>query len=1163
MKNKKTFGSIVFVTVIVSIVSLHFINFTSPVLAVEIKGDNALQILKDSSTAELRAAALRKCVPDHVASKEGANKSVMNSDLEDVGPWLADKITGGDDSDGIIKCDENDDGVIDVFASGIGLSRLDILCNKNDDPNGRYNQPGLVALYQNDQWKAGNCKHWASPDDGGDYGGYFKQSNTGGTFYFYPKNNGGGTYSNGEDYVADVFNEWKRNNKAGSYTPSYFNIKSDSLTKHAKYFLARSDYVVQCGTTTVGESQSGANGVYAQKVMQSDGSIKTEYYQARDANKEMKRLYGGKLKCSGLNDEVNKYVADYRAVYKEIFKDECDGAVGKIWEFNYYKALFISGQSEYSTSDRVVVTPGGIAKADTQDMQKFSRSLPDWEKEKLVWRNYTESQDEEGNTTYEMYEITDKDKSTAQQVVTDYNERKSAGTYVKINGDQDTGSFVCVTPEGYTYSEADVDSGSDTSDSAEDTCQNAGGAGSLGWIVCPILDWMQDATDEIYTNYVEPSLQLKTELFTGGNDATKGAWDTFQGFANVLFIILFLAIIFSQLTGVGIDNYGIKKLLPKLVVVAILVNLSYLICIICVDLSNILGNALKAMFDNLPVDAGNTLGANSGSAAGATAITAVILVGAIFAMGVAVWQNPAILLTLLVGVLGVLISIFFLFILLSARQAAVVVLTVASPLAFACYMLPNTKKLFDRWLKFWEAMLLLYPICGLLIGGGDFVSRLLLATLGDDSGGNFFGAFTAMIVGIIPIFFIPTVLKSSFAALGTIGSKITGFGKTAQGWATGKMRNSEGYKNAQKMGLDRKVRKQAGLDKQGDPTRLGRVKNRFARTGFGRFIGSDTRLAAKTAATKKNIATQEEAGATLMQTLAAADMADAPDIIGADGNSLFKGKRENYYGGEFLKAAKSGDRKRMNAALAAAKSAGVKDSDIAKMVRHAESSGALDSLGDSKARWLQSQAASNNAFAKDVELQHWASRGGVDSKGGRLTLGDYGDYASGKDSTGKRNMDATDLDKSKISSASAESLAGLIKAGDLIGSGLAEQTLSDASTNLSPEKSIMLGAVKEKSEGKLTVSVTHSAKDLKEDAVSLSGGGNATNGTINASSKDVERWTAPPAERVTVDQQKPNEVPVNVAGNVTGEITIHHEHHNNPNPNPNNGGETFEGGSGI
>lgn len=371
----------------------------------------------------------------------------------------------------------------------------------------------------------------------------------------------------------------------------------------------------------------------------------------------------------------------------------------------------------------------------------------------------------------------------------------------------------------------------------EPTCANSGGAASLGWIVCPILDWMQEASTDAYNNYVKPNLMVQPTLFQGEGDETRSAWGIFQGFANVCFIILFLVVIFSQLTGVGIDNYGIKKILPKMIIVAILVNLSYLICILCVDLSNILGNAFQALFEGLSVGGSATVGEKTfeGSGAGATVITAVALVSALFLVGKTVWQNPAILLTLLVSALGVLIAVFFLFILLAGRKAAIVVLTVISPLAFVSYALPNLKRqFFDKWLKFWEGLLLVYPICGLLIGGGDFVSRLLLVTL--SGGDGFLGAFTAMIVGIIPVFMIPTVLKGAFAAMGTIGSKITGFGDRARSRVTSGARNSDIYKNMQERGRETGIRRRAGYDKNGN-----RRWGENGPSGFQKFIRGGSR----------------------------------------------------------------------------------------------------------------------------------------------------------------------------------------------------------------------------------------------------------------------------------------------------------------------------------
>ena len=383
---------------------------------------------------------------------------------------------------------------------------------------------------------------------------------------------------------------------------------------------------------------------------------------------------------------------------------------------------------------------------------------------------------------------------------------------------------------------------------ATSSCQGAGGAGALGWIVCPIMEWMGGVATDAYNDFLKPQLQVAPELFANGQSgASYNAWSIFQGIANTIFSIILLIVIFSQLTGVGIDNYGIKRILPKLIIAAVATNLSYVICQLAVDLSNILGNSLQALFDGLAYG-GSAMsftveGISQGSSIGPTILTGAVIAGVLVIGGVAIWSNPAILLTLLVGLIGVVVAILFIFILLAARQAAVLILVVISPLAFVCYALPNTKKLFDKWLKMMQGLLIVYPICGLLIGGGNFASKLLLA-----SGQNvsFISAFVAMLVSIVPLFFVPTVLKNSMNALGGLGGKISGIGKGLGGRAQGTVRNSRGFKDAQKRSNARGDRlfdrRRAGIhiDRDGNVrnNRLS-VRRRVAGTRIGRMMGWD------------------------------------------------------------------------------------------------------------------------------------------------------------------------------------------------------------------------------------------------------------------------------------------------------------------------------------
>lgn len=349
--------------------------------------------------------------------------------------------------------------------------------------------------------------------------------------------------------------------------------------------------------------------------------------------------------------------------------------------------------------------------------------------------------------------------------------------------------------------------GEETPDSED--CMSSGAGSSMGWILCPILELVSGTTEFLYNDFVEPALMVKPALFTQDNSegGTRYAWGVFQGIANLLFIIILLVVIVSQLTGYGIDNYGIKKILPKLIVAAILINLSYYICLICIDISNIVGNGLQSFFESLPVFkeeesvsllvgveeivVGNI---KSGLVSVGLLGALVAQVGPLFLAGG--WAG--ILLALLGAAISVFVAIFFTFLLLAAREAAIVVLTVISPLAFACFVLPNTKYLFDKWWKAGKALLLLYPICGLLIGGGNYVSKLLLST---DMANSFFTALTAMLVGIVPLFFVPSLLKNSLAMFGNIGAKMSGFGQRLGGrlrsGAENTVKGTEAYKNYQ------------------------------------------------------------------------------------------------------------------------------------------------------------------------------------------------------------------------------------------------------------------------------------------------------------------------------------------------------------------------------
>ncbi len=353
--------------------------------------------------------------------------------------------------------------------------------------------------------------------------------------------------------------------------------------------------------------------------------------------------------------------------------------------------------------------------------------------------------------------------------------------------------------------------------SDQDNCYK--NAGSLGWIICPVVDAARNAIINTYGAVVEPSLQMDVTLFHAGNAATDGAykaWNIFRVFANMLFVILFVFIIFSQVTGIGIDNYGIKKAVPKLFAAAIMINLSFVICQTSVDLCNIAGRSVGKLFQSiteqvkyptyLAVTVGDTTTNVRSTDKGSWKDTdtwgssfnsnflgnsAIVILVAALGVGIVLSQGLAILVPVFVMMIGIIIAILGLVVILGIRQAAAVLLVVVSPIALVCYILPNTKKLYQKWLHAFIGLLTAYPICSALVYGGDMAATILLKVANENPEGNMWILISAAAVSVAPIFIIPGVIKKSVGAIsGGIATLSTRGGNFLKGKAQKRMDNS-------------------------------------------------------------------------------------------------------------------------------------------------------------------------------------------------------------------------------------------------------------------------------------------------------------------------------------------------------------------------------------
>ena len=324
-----------------------------------------------------------------------------------------------------------------------------------------------------------------------------------------------------------------------------------------------------------------------------------------------------------------------------------------------------------------------------------------------------------------------------------------------------------VAPDGYVQtSTSTVSIESPSENSTGNSCDLQG----LGWIICPLSNLLADAMDWMY-GALQEFLKTQPLETTNQNSGIYLAWGIMRNISNVAFIAAFLVIIYSQITSIGIGNYGIKKLLPRLIIAAVLVNLSFTICAIALDLSNIVGYALQDTFMGIK-NTVVTLGENTPVQSwGWGEVTTTVLSNGALGAGVAaavalrleLWPM---LVTALVG-LG--LTLLLVLLIMAARQALIIILIIISPLAFVCYLLPGTEKWFEKWRDLFTTMLIFFPAFAVAFGGAQLAGILIIQSATGANGGMMH--ILGMIVQVAPLALTPLILKLS----GGVLNRVAGF----------------------------------------------------------------------------------------------------------------------------------------------------------------------------------------------------------------------------------------------------------------------------------------------------------------------------------------------------------------------------------------------------
>lgn len=394
--------------------------------------------------------------------------------------------------------------------------------------------------------------------------------------------------------------------------------------------------------------------------------------------------------------------------------------------------------------------------------------------------------------------------------------------------------------------------------------KNSCGVDGIGWLVCPLMSFAGSLGDASYSA-ISYFLSIDSGIFDSkSNGVLEQAWKFFRDIANAVFAVIFLWVIFSQISNVGVSNYGIKKILPRLIIGALLVNLSFYLCRLAVDLSNILGFSLKGVLE----EAASGVGTQSAE----VGTFNTLIVDGLALAGVGLFIFLAVSIPTIMALLLVLLVVL---VILIVRQAAVILLIAISPLAFAAWLLPNTENLFKKWVSMFRGLLIVFPVISLLYGAGKLAGAVL-AAVGTDDPNNPKETMqvAALAASILPLGATPFVLQSSLNSLGNIGAKIGRMGANAHSRFAGNAKGAAKRRIDNSAVGDTKRKYSDFMDRKRASMRTGKIATWRDNSPLGRFMGWDKGGARARATVAKAFESDVENASTMLQGVTSDKIAD-------------------------------------------------------------------------------------------------------------------------------------------------------------------------------------------------------------------------------------------------------------------------------------------------
>lgn len=249
-------------------------------------------------------------------------------------------------------------------------------------------------------------------------------------------------------------------------------------------------------------------------------------------------------------------------------------------------------------------------------------------------------------------------------------------------------------------------------------CQNWGISNQFKCAGISVIILLASAIVDITTNILNLAdylfnLAIQTTILDFGTlynnirDAAGQIWTVFRDLANILIIGLFVFIAISII--LGLQEYGQKKLIARVIIIATLINFSFLFTLIAINTSNALATSIyNSALAPIVQDQGST-----GVAGAFEKMLKTTTARETSAALTNLWNAPngglgvVLMHTFVSALFQLAAAAVFLYgtLLLAARFIALIILLVISSAAFASYLSPSMAEGGYGWSAWWHQLL--------------------------------------------------------------------------------------------------------------------------------------------------------------------------------------------------------------------------------------------------------------------------------------------------------------------------------------------------------------------------------------------------------------------------------------------------------------------------